>query len=415
MPGMYEPGVYDLAGFAVGAVERGKQLPHKDKIKAGDIVIGLSSTGPHSNGYSLIRRIVAKNDLKYSDPANFGENKLTLGEALLAPTKIYVKSLLPILRSGKVKAFAHITGGGLLENIPRVLPKDLAVELDATAWPIPPVFGWIAGAGGVNETEMLRTFNCGLGGILIVSPSDLNHARSMITDDNAYIVGTVKDRFGDDDAVHVKNFADVIAPLMKPHMKLANGIVAKRRVGVLISGTGTNLQALIDHIRDPNTGSVAEIAVVISNKPDVEGLKRAENVGIPTVVISHKDYREREAFDAQLTKTLEKFGVELVCLAGFMRILTPSFVQRWRGRLINIHPSLLPSFKGTHAHRQALEAGVLITGCTVHFVEVRFCIHFRFCRVKSCLIAILCSTIAGRGRCWWNHCSRSRSYSERGH
>jgi phosphoribosylamine--glycine ligase/phosphoribosylglycinamide formyltransferase/phosphoribosylformylglycinamidine cyclo-ligase len=191
----------------------------------------------------------------------------------------------------------------------------------------------------------------------------------MISDDQAYIVGTVKDKFGDEPSVNVKNFADAIAPLMKPHMQLVNGIQTKRRVGVLISGSGTNLQALIDHTQDPNVGSVADIVVVISNKDGVEGLKRAQNAGIPTVVISHKNFPDRESFDVELTATLEKYGVELVTLAGFMRILTGTFVKHWRGRLINIHPSLLPSFKGTHAHQQALDAGVKITGCSVHFVE----------------------------------------------
>ncbi len=114
----------------------------------------------------------------------------------MTPTKIYVKSVLPALRSGRVKAFAHITGGGLSENIPRVLPKTLAVDIDAKKWPIPPVFGWIAGAGGVNETEMLRTFNCGLGAVMIISPSEQKRVLSMMTEDNVYVIGTVKDRFG---------------------------------------------------------------------------------------------------------------------------------------------------------------------------------------------------------------------------
>jgi phosphoribosylamine--glycine ligase/phosphoribosylglycinamide formyltransferase/phosphoribosylformylglycinamidine cyclo-ligase len=370
MPGVYEIGCFDLAGFAVGAVERGKELPHKEKIQPGDLVLGLSSTGPHSNGYSLIRRVVEKNDLSYNDPCPFGdEPNKTLGEALLTPTRIYVKSVLPALRSGRVKAFAHITGGGLLENIPRVLPKHLGVDMDAKKWPMPPVFGWIAGAGGINETEMMRTFNCGLGAIMIISPSEQKHVLSMITEEHVYLVGTVKTIFGDEPAVQVKNFADVMSPLMKQHTQFARGITTKKRVGVLISGSGTNLQALIDQTQDPNKGSLAEIALVISNQPNVEGLARAKKAGIPTVVISHKDFPNREAFDAKMTEALEKAKVELVCLAGFMRIVSGEFVRRWRGRLINIHPALLPSFKGANAHELALAAGVRVTGCTVHFVE----------------------------------------------
>jgi len=161
-----------------------------------------------------------------------------------------------------------------------------------------------------------------------------------------------------------------MSPLMKPHTALSSGMVPKKRVGVLISGSGTNLQALIDHTQNPNVGSQAEIALVISNKPGVKGLLRAENAGIPTLVICHKDYPTREAFDAVMTEALVKANIQLVCLAGFMRIVSPAFVRTWRGRLLNIHPSLLPSFKGDNAHMMALAAGVRVTGCTVHFVEV---------------------------------------------
>jgi len=204
---------------------------------------------------------------------------------------------------------------------------------------------------------------------MIISPSEHKHVLSMITDEHVYLVGTVKDIFGDESPVQVKNFADVMSPLMKPHTQFARGLLTKKRVGVLISGSGTNLQALIDHTQDPNKGSMAEIGLVISNQPNVEGLVRAKNAGIPTLVINHKDYPNREAFDAKMTEALEKAKVEIVCLAGFMRIVSAPFVRRWRGRLINIHPALLPSFKGANAHELALAAGVRVTGCTVHFVE----------------------------------------------
>lgn len=171
--------------------------------------------------------------------------------------------------------------------------------------------------------------------------------------------------------MRVKNFADVIAPVMRKHTSYPLGLTRKKRVGVLISGSGTNLQALIDHTLAPLKGSLAEIVVVVSNKDGVEGLKRAQKVDIPTAVVSHKDYPTREAFDEQLIKILDSFNVDLICLAGFMRILSAKFVTHYRGRLINIHPALLPSFKGIDAHKQALEAGVLYTGCTVHFVEVK--------------------------------------------
>ncbi len=139
-----------------------------------------------------------------------------------------------------------------------------------------------------------------------------------------------------------------------------------KRTAVLISGNGSNLQALIDAAKAP--GYPAEIALVISNKADSYGLKRAQAAGIPMRVISHKDYQNREAFDAAMQQELEKAKIEIVCLAGFMRLLSKGFVERWEGRMLNIHPSLLPAFKGAHAIRDALKAGAAVTGCTVHFV-----------------------------------------------
>ncbi|XP_020908916.1 trifunctional purine biosynthetic protein adenosine-3, partial [Exaiptasia diaphana] len=150
-------------------------------------------------------------------------------------------------------------------------------------------------------------------------------------------------------------------------LKVSNGdIKNKKRIGVLISGSGTNLQALID--RSLRHDSSSDIVLVVSNKPGVKGLERAQNVGIPTKVINHKEYKSRLDFDMAVHSTLEEHDVELVCLAGFMRILTGDFVRKWTGQLINIHPSLLPSFKGVDAHKQVLEAGVTLSGCTVHFV-----------------------------------------------
>lgn len=170
MPGMYSHGDYDLAGFAVGAAERGQLLPAGD-IGEGDVILGLASSGVHSNGYSLVRKIVTLSGLAWDAPAPFDSAK-SLGEALLAPTKIYVKPLLKAIReTGAIKALAHITGGGFPENIPRVLPKHLAAEIDLDAVKAPAVFSWLARAGGVEAKEMLRTFNCGVGMIAVV-PAD---------------------------------------------------------------------------------------------------------------------------------------------------------------------------------------------------------------------------------------------------
>jgi len=171
MPGMYHGGDYDLAGFAVGAVERKKILPSKN-VKAGDVILGLGSTGPHSNGYSLIRKIVEVSGYRLNDAAPFAKGH-TVAEALLTPTRIYVKSILKMLKKhSSIKAFAHITGGGFTENIPRVLPKGTVAEIDLTAVPFLPVFQWLQKEGGVAEAEMLRTFNCGVGMIVVVAAKD---------------------------------------------------------------------------------------------------------------------------------------------------------------------------------------------------------------------------------------------------
>jgi len=171
MPGMYTDGDYDLAGFSLGAVERGHALPYLDRQAAGDVIIGLASTGPHSNGYSLVRKVVEKSGLAWGDDAPFAKDR-SLAQALMEPTRIYVKPVLPIMKTGLVKGAAHITGGGLIENPPRCIAEGLQARFDWNAWPMPAVFQWLAETGGISDHEMRRTFNCGVGFILIVSPEN---------------------------------------------------------------------------------------------------------------------------------------------------------------------------------------------------------------------------------------------------
>lgn len=194
MPGMYAPGEYDLAGFSVGAVERKKVLPKG--IKKGDVLIGLASTGVHSNGYSLVRHIVKASGISYGAPSPFGKG--TLGDALLAPTKIYVKSALAAIRLGGVKGLAHITGGGLTENIPRVLPKNLAAAIDASAWKLPPVFAWLKAEGDIAQDEMRRTFNCGIGMVLVVDKNRVNAILQSLkkSGEKAFRIGEIVPRKG---------------------------------------------------------------------------------------------------------------------------------------------------------------------------------------------------------------------------
>ncbi len=187
MPGLYHGGDYDLAGFAVGAAERGALLPRGD-VAAGDVVLGLASSGVHSNGYSLVRRVVEQSGLAWDAPAPFAAGS-TLGEALLTPTRIYVASCLKAIRETRaIKALAHITGGGFPDNIPRVLPKGLGVRLNLPRIPVPPVFRWLAAAGGVAEAEMLRTFNCGVGMIAVVEASAADAVTQTLADTGERVV-----------------------------------------------------------------------------------------------------------------------------------------------------------------------------------------------------------------------------------
>jgi phosphoribosylformylglycinamidine cyclo-ligase len=165
MPGMYAPGDFDLAGFAVGAMERGMSLPAG--VGEGDVLLGLGSDGVHSNGYSLVRRIVERSGLAWDAAAPFGEE--SLGRELLAPTRLYVTQALAAVRAGGVHALAHITGGGLTENLPRVLPEGLGATIDLGSWTLPPVFAWLMSEGGLDEKEMLKTFNSGIGMVVVVA------------------------------------------------------------------------------------------------------------------------------------------------------------------------------------------------------------------------------------------------------
>jgi len=190
MPGIYAGGDYDMAGFCVGAVDRDKVIPRLGDQKPGDILIGLASTGPHSNGYSLVRRIVERSGLGWEAPAPF-ETEKTLAQALLAPTRIYVKTVLPHLKARRIEGLAHITGGGLIENPPRAIADGLVANFDWNAWLLPPVFAWLQDVGGVSDLELRRTFNCGVGLMLIVDPHDLPDVLEGLVreGEDAFVIG----------------------------------------------------------------------------------------------------------------------------------------------------------------------------------------------------------------------------------
>ena len=195
MPGMYADGEYDLAGFAVGAVEKSEIIDGR-AICPGDVVLGLASSGPHSNGYSLIRRIVENNNADLS--ASF--ESTTLGGALLQPTRIYVASVLAAMKQATIKGLAHITGGGLIDNVPRVLPENVVAELHRDTWAWPPVFNWLQRGGNVAPMEMVRVFNCGIGMVAIASASEADRLQGVLTDhgETVYRIGDVRARTGDE-------------------------------------------------------------------------------------------------------------------------------------------------------------------------------------------------------------------------
>ena len=207
MPGMYKGDDYDLAGFSVGAVERNNVLTGA-KIEAGDLVLGLKSNGIHSNGFSLVRSVIDHLELEYEDESPFSNE--SLGKTLLTPTKIYVKSCLSAHNAGLIKGLAHITGGGLIENIPRILPEGLSVELDGRSWEIGNVFKWLSRAGGIQPQEMARTFNCGIGMIAVISPEHLEEAIKIFSTagETVYKIGFI---LSDDnkEPVEIKNWEEV--------------------------------------------------------------------------------------------------------------------------------------------------------------------------------------------------------------
>ncbi len=192
MPGMYSDGDYDLAGFCVGAVERGEQLTG-EKVKPGHVLIGLASSGVHSNGYSLVRRLAADKAWKLDRPALFDADRLLI-DVLIEPTRIYVDSLMPLVRAGQIDALAHITGGGLLENIPRILPGGAHAKIDAASWTQPGLMAFLQAQGNIEPEEMARTFNCGVGMVLAVDPAKADHVLAALSEagENAFTIGAIE-------------------------------------------------------------------------------------------------------------------------------------------------------------------------------------------------------------------------------
>ena len=282
---------------------------------------------------------------------------MTLGGALLTPTRLYVKSCLRAIReTGAVKGLAHITGGGFTDNIPRVLPKHLGVGIDLARLPVLPVFKWLAEQGGIAELELLRTFNCGIGMIAIVKPDAVEQVSEILTasGETVALLGEVIPAAGEHRVVY------------NGHLDLRGAM--KRRVAILISGRGSNMAALIEAARRSRLSRR-------DRRRDLQPRRRRrsrESVGQRHSDGGHRKQAVRQGprgvRGGAAAGARRASNVELICLGGFMRLFTAEFVQRWYGKMLNIHPSLLPSFPGLDPHGQALHAGVKISGATVHFV-----------------------------------------------
>uniref|UniRef100_A0A0G4FC71 Uncharacterized protein n=1 Tax=Chromera velia CCMP2878 TaxID=1169474 RepID=A0A0G4FC71_9ALVE len=396
MPGLLPPGSFNYAGFCVGAVGSDQRLPLKEDLKEGDVLVGIPSSGVHANGYSLIRKILNSLGLTYEAPAPFDPSR-SIGEVLLVPTRAYIKVLRPLMErkgaDGKlmIKSLVPITAGGILGCLKKTLPEGVGARLDCTKWELPAVFRWMMKMGRVEPKEMAKTFNCGLGMLAVVSAADAPQVVEALRtegDRDASIVGTLAP-WKETDSTTNPALSAKRARIRIEHAETAwlqqdadpamgrqsEGIpldlvdpFAKRKVqvGVLVSGEGSNLQALIDSARREDFP--AKIALVISNDPEAYGLVRARLADIPTVVVQHKMYKSRGEFESDLTKRLKEHNVELVCLAGWMRILTETFVDEWPSKILNVHPALLPSFPGLYPHQRVLDAGCRVAGCTVHYV-----------------------------------------------
>uniref|UniRef100_A0A7M4G0S0 Trifunctional purine biosynthetic protein adenosine-3-like n=1 Tax=Crocodylus porosus TaxID=8502 RepID=A0A7M4G0S0_CROPO len=358
----------------IGAVERRQMLLQLERIADGDVVIGLASSGIHSSGFNLVRKILLMSSLHYAAPAPGGCGDQTLGELLLTPVNMYSKSLLPVFRSGCVKSCAIIAEGGLMKSIARILPESCGVVLDAYSWKIPQIFSWLHNEGNLSEEEMAEAFNCGIGAVLVVQKE---LAEQVLMDiqryEEAWVIGNIVSMHTGSAPVKVKNLLEALqlhgsqcqqnAALLHSHLQPKK---SKVKVAVLISGAGTSLAALIAYTKEP--ASCAQVALVISNKPGVEELRNAARAGIPTRVIDHKLYGSRSEFDGTIDRVLEEFSVELICLVGFMRILSSTFLRKWSGKILNVYPSLLPPVKGGNAYKPVLQPDLKVTGCTVHFV-----------------------------------------------
>ena len=349
MPDFYPEGEYDLAGFTVGLVGREKSISG-ERVAEGDVLVGMASSGVHSNGYSLVRKLVLTADRDLNAPVEAFGGK-SWGETLLTPTKIYVKPALAACKACDVHGIAHITGGGFIENIPRILPDGLSAQIERGTWPVLPVFTELVKLGGLGDRQAYNTFNMGVGMVFAVKAEE---ADKLIAG-GAGRKGLPHRPRGEDGRGRRKA-----------------GSAVSKRIAVLCSGGGTNLQALIDAVE---AGSIdGEIVLVLANASKAFALERARRHGIPAEFISKKQAGSDETFNDVILQRLRAVNADLVVLAGYLPIVGRQIVRAFEHRIINIHPALIPAFCGPgmyghHVHEAVLAYGAKISGATTHFVD----------------------------------------------
>ena len=338
MPGTYSSGKFDIAGFSVGIVEKHKIL--KGKIKKNDIILGVPSSGIHSNGYSLVRDLIKKKKI------NINQNKF-LKKELLKPTKIYVNEVLSLLDKNILNGCANITGGGLKDNIKRVIPNNLCAEIDLSKIKTLKIFKWLKNSG-IKKNEMLKTFNCGVGFCLIINKKNLQKVKKCFLSNFNLML--------------LEKFLKILKE-SKLMVKL-NG--KKINTAIFISGRGSNLKSLINFFKKKNSPIL--IKLIVSNNPKAKGLIYAKKSKINKYIINFKN---KKISEKNLLKKLLSNNINLICLAGFMKILSGNFIKNFTKPILNIHPSLLPKYKGLNTHKRVIKNKEKYSGSTVHLVTAK--------------------------------------------
>ena len=388
MPGVYNSGTFDLVGFCIGATDDSSLLPKRDAMQQGDVIIGLHSSGLHSNGFSLLRSVVQAAGIRYQAAAPFDPTR-SFGEVLLAPTRIYVRALQALTKAGLLKGAAPITRGGLSRSIPRVLPRHLKAQLKAENWELPPVFRWIAARCKIPCDELAATFNCGIGMALVVAQADKEKVMTMLKtmDEEAYVIGELAPRRDGQPQTHIDGaescwlmlpelgvslpFPQVLSSLQDPHM------VSRSKVLVL-GGTAlaTPLRALLEATEI--WAFPAEVSAVLSLSSQSQLVKTARLAGIASYVLEPQLEVGGNAFSPPprgadqrlqelLERVLEQHRADLIVVMDdfSLELLPLNMRKKWAGKLITVRASL-SHYGDQDPLQQVLDAGMCVTGCTIY-------------------------------------------------